>query len=92
MVIVLAVINRLEVLDVVLLCLGRFDRQVLVDCLDLVGWEVILNIYVKKVKLGEDVDVYKIVVRIFGFGGVDLVNIVNEVVLLAVRNKWEIVV
>lgn len=42
--------------------------------------------------MGEDVDVYKIVVRIFGFGGVDLVNIVNEVVLLAVRNKWEIVV
>ncbi|MDE5096799.1 MAG: ATP-dependent zinc metalloprotease FtsH [Trichodesmium sp. St11_bin5] len=90
-VIVLAATNRPEALDAALLRPGRFDRQVLVDRPDLVGREAILNIYAKKVKLGEDVDVHKIAVRTPGFGGADLANIVNEAALLAARNKRETV-
>lgn len=87
MVIVLVVINCLEILDLVLLCFGCFDCQVLVDWLDLVGRLKILEIYVKKIKLDKEVELKNIVICIFGFVGVDLVNLVNEVVLLVVRNK-----
>ncbi len=90
-VIVLAATNRPEALDAALLRPGRFDRQVLVDRPDLVGREAILNIYAKKVKLGEDVDLHKIAVRTPGFGGADLANLVNEAALLAARNKRETV-
>ena len=86
-VIVLAATNRPEALDAALLRPGRFDRQVLVDRPDLVGREAILNIYAKKVRLGEDVDLHKIAVRTPGFGGADLANLVNEAALLAARNK-----
>lgn len=90
-VIVLAATNRPEALDAALLRPGRFDRQVLVDRPDLVGREAILNIYAKKVRLGEDVDLHKIAVRTPGFGGADLANLVNEAALLAARNKRETV-
>ncbi|MGB3514000.1 MAG: ATP-dependent zinc metalloprotease FtsH [Microcoleaceae cyanobacterium] len=90
-VIVLAATNRPEALDAALLRPGRFDRQVLVDRPDLVGREAILNIYAKKVKLGEDVDLHKIATRTPGFAGADLANLVNEAALLAARNKRETV-
>ncbi|MEB3340857.1 ATP-dependent zinc metalloprotease FtsH [Okeania sp.] len=90
-VIVLAATNRPEALDAALLRPGRFDRQVLVDRPDLIGREQILNIYAKKVKLGEDVDLHKIAVRTPGFGGADLANLVNEAALLAARNNRETV-
>jgi cell division protease FtsH len=55
-VIVLAATNQPEVLDAALLRPGRFDRQVLVDRPDLSGRKTILEIYAKKVKLAEGVD------------------------------------
>ncbi|NEP38039.1 MAG: ATP-dependent zinc metalloprotease FtsH [Okeania sp. SIO2G4] len=90
-VIILAATNRPEALDAALLRPGRFDRQVLVDRPDLSGREAILNIYGKKVKLGEDVDLHKIAVRTSGFGGADLANLVNEAALLAARNQRQTV-
>jgi cell division protease FtsH len=90
-VIVLAATNRPEALDAALLRPGRFDRQVLVDRPDLAGREAILNIYAKKVKLGNDVDLHRIATRTPGFGGADLANLVNEAALLAARNKRETV-
>ena len=90
-VIVLAATNRPEALDAALLRPGRFDRQVLVDRPDLVGREAILNIYAKKVKLGENVDLHKVARITSGFGGADLANLVNEAALLAARNKREYV-
>ena len=78
-------------MDAALLRPGRFDRQVLVDRPDLAGREAILNIYAKKVKLGNDVDLHKIATRTPGFGGADLANLVNEAALLAARNKRETV-
>jgi ATP-dependent metalloprotease FtsH len=59
-VIVLAATNQPEVLDAALLRPGRFDRQVLVDRPDLSGRKTILEIYAKKVKLAEGVDLDRI--------------------------------
>ncbi len=90
-VIVLAATNRPEALDAALLRPGRFDRQVLVDRPDLAGRKAILEIYAKRVKLGEDVDLHQIATQTPGFGGADLANLVNEAALLAARNKRQTV-
>ncbi len=86
-VIVLAATNQPEVLDAALLRPGRFDRQVLVDRPDLSGRKTILEIYVKKVKLAEAVDLDRIAQATSGFAGADLANMVNEAALLAARAK-----
>ena len=86
-VIVLAATNQPEVLDAALLRPGRFDRQVLVDRPDLSGRKTILEIYTKKVKLADKIDLDQIAQATSGFAGADLANMVNEAALLAARNK-----
>ncbi len=86
-VIVLAATNQPEVLDAALLRPGRFDRQVLVDRPDLSGRKTILEIYTKKVKLSESIDLDSIAQATSGFAGADLANMVNEAALLAARSN-----
>jgi len=86
-VIVLAATNQPEVLDAALLRPGRFDRQVLVDRPDLSGRKTILEIYTKKVKLAEEINLDSIAQATSGFAGADLANMVNEAALLAARAK-----
>ena len=86
-VIVLAATNQPEVLDAALLRPGRFDRQVLVDRPDLSGRKTILEIYTKKVKLSESIDLDSIAQATSGFAGADLANMVNEAALLAARGN-----
>ena len=86
-VIVLAATNQPEVLDAALLRPGRFDRQVLVDRPDLSGRKTILEIYTKKIKLAESIDLDSIAQATSGFAGADLANMVNEAALLAARAK-----
>ena len=86
-VIVLAATNQPQTLDAALLRPGRFDRQVLVDRPDLSGRRTILEIYAKKVKRSEGVDLDLIAQATSGFAGADLANLVNEAALLAARAK-----
>ena len=86
-VIVLAATNQPEVLDAALLRPGRFDRQVLVDRPDLSGRKTILEIYTKKIKLADEIDLESIAQATSGFAGADLANMVNEAALLAARGK-----
>tara|TARA_B100000212_G_scaffold189507_1_gene142862 strand:+ start:1583 stop:3445 length:1863 start_codon:yes stop_codon:yes gene_type:complete len=86
-VIVLAATNQPEVLDAALLRPGRFDRQVLVDRPDLSGRKTILEIYTKKVKLADSIDLDSIAQATSGFAGADLANMVNEAALLAARGN-----
>lgn len=83
--VLLAATNRPEILDPALLRAGRFDRQVLVDRPDRVGRIQILDIYMKKAKLSQEVDAEKIAALTPGFTGADLANLVNEATLLATR-------
>lgn len=90
-VIILAATNRPEVLDPALLRPGRFDRQVLVDKPDLEGRIEILNVHIKDVKLGKDVDLREVAVMTAGLAGADLANVINEAALLAGRANKEVV-
>jgi len=89
-VIVLAATNQPEVLDAALLRPGRFDRQVLVDRPDLSGRKTILEIYTKKVKLADSIDLDSIAQATSGFAGADLANMVNEAACLLQELKEKV--
>ena len=59
-VVLLGSTNRPEILDPALLRAGRFDRQVLVDRPDKQGRIQILEVHIKKVKRGVDVDLEQV--------------------------------
>ncbi len=90
--VLLAATNRPEILDPALLRAGRFDRQVLVDRPDKTGRVQILNIYLKKIRLGSDVSAEEVAALTPGFTGADLATLVNEAALLATRRSSESVV
>ncbi len=88
-VILLAATNRPEILDAALLRPGRFDRQIALDRPDLAGRQRILEVHLRVVKAGPDVDVPGLAARTAGFAGADLANLVNEAALLAGRKRKE---
>ncbi len=90
-VILLAATNRPESLDPALTRPGRFDRRVPVELPDLKGREEILKVHAKKIKLQGGVDFNKIARMASGASGAELVNIVNEAALRAVRDKRSVV-
>ena len=90
-VIVIAATNRPDVLDPALLRPGRFDRQVVVGLPDVRGREQILNVHVKKVPLGKDVDTATIARGTPGFSGAELANLVNAAALSAARHNKRVV-
>ncbi len=85
--VLLAATNRPEVLDPALLRAGRFDRQVLVDRPDKSGRIAILEVHMKKIQMGVDVNAGQVADLTTGFSGADLANLVNEAALLATRRK-----
>ncbi|SFJ68904.1 ATP-dependent zinc metalloprotease FtsH [Planctomicrobium piriforme] len=85
-VIVVAATNRPDVLDPALLRPGRFDRHVSVDRPSRLGRVGILKVHVRKVPLGENVNLEDIAGSTIGFSGADLKNLVNEAALAAARD------
>jgi cell division protease FtsH len=83
--VLLAATNRPEILDPALLRAGRFDRQVLVGLPDRPGRIAILQVHMKKITRGGDVDADKVAALTPGFSGADLANLVNEAALVATR-------
>lgn len=84
-IIVIGATNRPDMLDPALLRPGRFDRQVFIDLPDLSGRREILDLYVKRVKVADDVDLQNLARGTTGFSGADLENLLNEAALHAVR-------
>jgi cell division protease FtsH len=90
-VIIMAATNRPDILDHALLRPGRFDRQIVVDRPDVHGREGILEVHVRKITMGEDVNLHVLARGTPGFTGADLANMVNEAALLAARKGREAV-
>ncbi len=84
-VVILAATNRPETLDPALMRPGRFDRQIIVERPDFAGRLSILNVHIKNVKVGSDINLEFIARATPGAVGADLANIVNEAALRAVR-------
>lgn len=90
-VIVIAATNRPDVLDPALLRPGRFDRQVVVPLPDIAGREQILNVHIKEVPVGSDINTRTIAQGTPGFSGADLANLINEAALFAARENLKTV-
>ena len=90
-VIVVAATNRPDILDAALLRPGRFDRQVYVTLPDIRGREQILNVHMRKVPLGQDVNASVIARGTPGMSGADLANLCNEAALMAARRSARVV-
>jgi cell division protease FtsH len=88
-VIVMGATNRPDRLDQALLRPGRFDRQIVVDLPDRRGRRAILDIHVRDVPLGPDVDLDRMAAVTTGLSGAELANVVNEAALLAARRGLE---
>jgi len=86
-VILLAATNRPEILDPALLRAGRFDRQVLVDRPDKGGRLAILSVHVRKIRIGNDVDLDKLAALTAGLTGADIANLINEAAIAATRRN-----
>lgn len=78
-VIVLGATNRRDDLDKALLRPGRFDVEVQVPVPDYSGRKEILQHYLSKIKLAEDVDIDLLARGTTGFTGADIENLVNQV-------------
>jgi cell division protease FtsH len=85
--IVIGATNRPDVLDPALLRPGRFDRQVTVTAPDRKEREKILEVHSRNKKMAKDIDLGVIAKRTPGFSGADLMNVLNEAAILAVREK-----
>jgi cell division protease FtsH len=90
-VIVIAATNRPDVLDPALRRPGRFDREVVVSLPDVRGREQILEVYLKKAPISDDVEASLIARGTPGFSGADLANLVNEAALFAARLNKRII-
>jgi cell division protease FtsH len=84
-IVVMGATNRPDILDPALLRPGRFDRHVTVERPDLIGRTKILELHSRGKPFTADVDLVQVARRTPGFSGADLANVVNEAVLLAMR-------
>jgi len=86
-VVVLAATNRPDVLDPALLRPGRFDRHVTLSLPDKQARQAILNIHVKGLPLGAEIDLAHVAASTPGFSGADLRNLLNEAAITAARRS-----
>lgn len=86
-----AATNRPDILDPALLRAGRFDRQIVVGAPDVKGREAILKVHSRNKPLSSEVKLDILAKRTPGFTGADLENLLNESVLLTVRNRKKVI-
>ncbi|HON35618.1 MAG TPA: CDC48 family AAA ATPase [Methanothrix sp.] len=84
-VMVIAATNRPDIIDAALLRPGRFDRLIEIGMPDEEARLEILKIHTAKKPLAEDVDLEDMAKRTDKFSGADLGAVVNESVMLAIR-------
>ena len=84
-VMVIAATNRPDIIDPALLRPGRFDRLIEIGLPDEVARQQILKIHMAKKPLAEDVKVEELAKLTEKYSGADLGAVVNEAVMLAIR-------
>lgn len=90
-IIIIAATNRPDVLDPALLRPGRFDRQIMMQIPDQRAREAILKVHARGKKLDPDIKLSELAMRIPGFTGADIENLLNEGALLAARDNRKVV-
>ncbi|KAK9810298.1 hypothetical protein WJX72_008286 [[Myrmecia] bisecta] len=86
-VVVMAATNRPAALDSALTRPGRFDRIIQLPLPNLEGRAAILKVHARGKNLSPDVDFSKVARATAGFTGAELMNLMNQSAIRAVRNK-----
>lgn len=81
--------NHEDALDPAAVRPGRFDKKIHVPLPDVKGREDILNLYLEKIKRGEDVVAKKLATMTPGFSGAEIENLVNVAITEAVNRGGE---
>jgi transitional endoplasmic reticulum ATPase len=84
-VIVIAATNRPDIIDPALLRPGRFDRLIEIGLPDEKARQEILKIHMARKPLAEDINLEELAKKTERYSGADLAAIVNEAVMLAIR-------
>jgi transitional endoplasmic reticulum ATPase len=84
-VMVIAATNRPDIIDPALLRPGRFDRLIEIGLPDELARQQILKIHMAKKPLAEDIKVEELAKLTEKYSGADLGAVVNEAVMLAIR-------
>ena len=82
---IIAATNRLDILDPALLRPGRFDRLIEVPLPNFKGRKEILQIYLRKMKLCDDINVDLLASLTDGFSGAELKSLTTEAGYIAIR-------
>ncbi len=90
-IIIMAATNRPDVLDPALLRPGRFDRQITMQVPDQKSREEILKVHARTKKLDPEIKFSDVAMRIPGFTGADIENLLNEAALLAARENRTVI-
>ena len=90
-IVVIAATNRKDILDQALLRPGRFDRIITVSLPDIISREKILNFYLEKKKIANDIDIKSLAEDTDGYSGAKIKNLINEAAILAARQGKTII-
>jgi proteasome regulatory subunit len=83
---IIAATNRIDILDPALLRPGRFDRIIEVPLPDFRGRTEIFNIYLKKMKVEDNINLELLSQLSEGFSGADIKNVCVEAAYMAIRD------
>ncbi|AAK40609.1 AAA family ATPase [Saccharolobus solfataricus] len=83
---IIAATNRIDILDPALLRPGRFDRIIEVPLPDFKGRTEIFNIYLKKMKIEDNINLELLSQLTEGFSGADIKNVCVEAAYMAIRD------
>ncbi|QGA67760.1 proteasome-activating nucleotidase [Sulfolobus sp. E11-6] len=84
---IIAATNRIDILDPALLRPGRFDRIIEVPLPDFKGRIEIFNIYLKKMKVENNINLELLSQLTEGFSGADIKNVCVEAAYMAIRDN-----
>ena len=86
---VVSATNRLDIIDTALLRPGRIDKKIKIDLPDFEARRKIIKIHIRGKPHDKSVNITELTELFEGLTGAQIENILNEAMLLALRNNYE---